>query len=155
MDLFPGSQPAVAEVSLARHSGGRKPKAFPRSDARNAPETQRNSENQETGVNDAGAHKETEPVCTGAKRGPTLCRRIARGGDDGLECAAMGSQTTALSRATTEYPTLPKYFLHAVDRYANARAQMYRVASGLQAGGAWSAISAGEMLRRVAGVSRA
>jgi long-chain acyl-CoA synthetase len=45
--------------------------------------------------------------------------------------------------------SLPNCFLNAVDRYANPRAQVYRTAQG------WEAISAGEMLRRVAGLSKA
>ena len=48
-----------------------------------------------------------------------------------------------------EYPTLTKLFLNAIDRFANPRAQMYRTASG------WQSISAQEMLRRIAGVSKA
>jgi len=49
----------------------------------------------------------------------------------------------------TEYPSIPKCFLDAVDRFANPRAQMYRAAGG------WQSISAAEMLRRVAGIARA
>jgi long-chain acyl-CoA synthetase len=45
--------------------------------------------------------------------------------------------------------SLPNCFLNAVDRFANPRAQVYRTAKG------WEAISAGEMLRRVAGLSKA
>lgn len=45
--------------------------------------------------------------------------------------------------------SLPNCFLNAVDRYANPRAQVYRTAKG------WEAISAGEMLRRAAGLSKA
>lgn len=84
----------------------------------------------------------------------------------------MGSQSTKLRRrANQEYPTLPRCFLDAVDRYANPGAQMYRAASGSQAvtaqgnrddvgrgddvGGVWESISANEMLRRVAGLSKA
>jgi long-chain acyl-CoA synthetase len=48
-----------------------------------------------------------------------------------------------------EYPALTKCFLDAVDRYGNPRAQMYRTRSG------WESISATEMLRRVAGLSKA
>jgi long-chain acyl-CoA synthetase len=48
-----------------------------------------------------------------------------------------------------EYPSLTKCFLDAVEYYANPRAQMYRSAQG------WEAISAREMLRRVAGLSKA
>src|SRR5579863_4966748 len=47
------------------------------------------------------------------------------------------------------YPTLTKCFLDAVDTYANPRAQMYRTGSG------WQSITAQEMLRRVALLSRA
>ncbi len=50
---------------------------------------------------------------------------------------------------TAEYSPLPRLFLEAVDRFANPRAQMYRTAAG------WQAISAGEMLRRVAGLAKA
>ncbi len=49
----------------------------------------------------------------------------------------------------TENPPLPKLFLDAVDRFKNPRAQMYRAADG------WEAISANEMLRRVAALSNA
>ncbi len=48
-----------------------------------------------------------------------------------------------------DYPSLNKLFLDAVDRYANPKAQMYKTASG------WESISASEMLRRVAGLSKA
>ena len=48
-----------------------------------------------------------------------------------------------------DYPALNKLFLDAVDRYANPKAQMYKTANG------WESISAGEMLRRVAGLSKA
>src|ERR1035441_3327649 len=84
----------------------------------------------------------------------------------------MGSQSTKLRRRANQgYPTLPRCFLDAVDRYANPGAQMYRAASGSQAvtaqgnrddvgrgddvGGVWESISANEMLRRVAGLSKA
>ena len=50
---------------------------------------------------------------------------------------------------TAEYTPLPRLFLDAVERFANPRAQMYRTAAG------WRAISAGEMLRRVAGLAKA
>ncbi len=46
------------------------------------------------------------------------------------------------------YPSLTKCFLNAVDRYANPHAQMFRTAKG------WQSISAAEMLRRVAGISK-
>jgi long-chain acyl-CoA synthetase len=48
-----------------------------------------------------------------------------------------------------EYPALTKHFLDALDRFANPRAQMYRTEAG------WQSISAGEMLRRVAGLAKA
>jgi len=48
-----------------------------------------------------------------------------------------------------DYPPLTKSFLDAVDRFASPRAQMYRTADG------WQAITAREMLRRVAGLSKA
>ncbi len=48
-----------------------------------------------------------------------------------------------------DYPALNKLFLDAVDRYANPKAQIYKTANG------WESISAGEMLRRVAGLSKA
>jgi long-chain acyl-CoA synthetase len=47
------------------------------------------------------------------------------------------------------YPVLTKSFLDAVDHYRNPRAQIYRSASG------WESVSATEMLRRVAGLSKA
>jgi long-chain acyl-CoA synthetase len=50
---------------------------------------------------------------------------------------------------TAGYPTLTKLFLDAMDQHPNPRAQMYRTAEG------WKAHSSGEMLRRVAGLSRA
>jgi len=49
-----------------------------------------------------------------------------------------------------DYPSLTKCFLDAVDRFANPRAQLYRTPSGV-----WEPISAREMLRRVAGLSKA
>jgi long-chain acyl-CoA synthetase len=48
-----------------------------------------------------------------------------------------------------EYPALTKCYLDAVDEYASLRAQMFRGANG------WESISAKEMLRRVAGLSKA
>ncbi len=54
----------------------------------------------------------------------------------------------------TEYPSLTKCFLDAVDRYANPRAQISRAPDGSGAHG-WRAISAQEMLRRVAGLAKA
>jgi long-chain acyl-CoA synthetase len=47
------------------------------------------------------------------------------------------------------YPTLTKMFLDAMDQHPNPRAQMYRAAEG------WKAHSSAEMLRRVAGLSKA
>ncbi len=47
----------------------------------------------------------------------------------------------------TENTPLPKLFIDAVDRFKNSRAQLYRAADG------WEAISANEMLRRVAALS--
>jgi long-chain acyl-CoA synthetase len=58
----------------------------------------------------------------------------------------------------SEYPSITKCFLDAVDAYANPRAQMYRIPPGAQQSsqaGTWEAISAKEMLRRVAGLARA
>jgi len=49
----------------------------------------------------------------------------------------------------TDYPSLTKCYLDAVDRFANPQAQMYRTPNG------WKSISAAEMLRRVAGLSKA
>lgn len=49
----------------------------------------------------------------------------------------------------TEYPPLTKSFLDAVDKFANPRAQMFRTPTG------WQSIPAREMLRRVAGLSKA
>ncbi len=51
--------------------------------------------------------------------------------------------------ATDKYPSVPKCFLDAVDRYANPRAQMHRGPKG------WQSISAKEMLRRIAGLAKA
>jgi long-chain acyl-CoA synthetase len=48
-----------------------------------------------------------------------------------------------------EYPSLTRRLLEAVDRYHCARAQMHRF------DGRWEATPAGEMLRRIAGLSRA
>jgi long-chain acyl-CoA synthetase len=53
-----------------------------------------------------------------------------------------------------KYPSLTKCFLEAVDSFANPRAQMYR-APGETGATAWRPISAREMLRRVAGLSKA
>jgi long-chain acyl-CoA synthetase len=50
---------------------------------------------------------------------------------------------------STEYPTLTKCFLEAIDQRANPRAQMYRAAQG------WEGYSSAEMLRRVAGLAQA
>ena len=49
---------------------------------------------------------------------------------------------------TAAYPALTRCFLDSVDGFANPRAQIYRTANG------WKSISAEEMLRRVAGLSR-
>jgi long-chain acyl-CoA synthetase len=49
----------------------------------------------------------------------------------------------------SDYPALTKFFLDAIDRFANPRAQMYRAPAG------WQSISAQEMLRRVSGLSKA
>jgi long-chain acyl-CoA synthetase len=49
----------------------------------------------------------------------------------------------------SEYPALTNFFLDAIDRFANPRAQMYRTPVG------WQSIPAQEMLRRVAGLSKA
>jgi long-chain acyl-CoA synthetase len=54
----------------------------------------------------------------------------------------------------SDYPAITKCFLDAVDMFANPRAQMYRTQHGTAAA-VWESISAKEMLRRVAGVSRA
>jgi long-chain acyl-CoA synthetase len=48
-----------------------------------------------------------------------------------------------------DYPSLNKLLLEAVDRHANPKAQIYKTAGG------WQAFSAQEMLRRVAGLSKA
>ncbi|HEV2314074.1 MAG TPA: long-chain fatty acid--CoA ligase [Candidatus Acidoferrales bacterium] len=48
-----------------------------------------------------------------------------------------------------KYPALTKCFLDAVDQHPNPRAQMYRAAKG------WQAHSSAEMLRRIAGLSKA
>ncbi|MGH9776005.1 MAG: AMP-dependent synthetase/ligase [Candidatus Acidiferrales bacterium] len=47
------------------------------------------------------------------------------------------------------YPSLTQSFLDAVDKFQNPRAQVFK------SGANWEAISAGEMLRRVAGLSNA
>jgi long-chain acyl-CoA synthetase len=47
------------------------------------------------------------------------------------------------------YPSLSSLLLEAVDQHANPKAQMYKSANG------WESISAAEMLRRVAGLSKA
>ncbi len=49
----------------------------------------------------------------------------------------------------TEYHSVPRCFLDAVDRYVNPRAQMHHGPSG------WQAVSAKEMLRRIAGLAKA
>ena len=48
-----------------------------------------------------------------------------------------------------DYPPLTKSFLDAVDRFASPRAQIHHTADG------WKSIAAQEMLRRVAGLSKA
>ena len=48
-----------------------------------------------------------------------------------------------------EYPTLNKLLLDAVDKTPNPKAQMFRTANG------WQSISSQEMLRRIAGLSKA
>lgn len=48
-----------------------------------------------------------------------------------------------------EYPSVPKCFLDAVDRYGNPRAQMHRGPKG------WQSVSATGMLRRIAGLAKA
>src|SRR5580692_7430155 len=48
-----------------------------------------------------------------------------------------------------EYPSLNTLLLTAVDQHSNSKAQMYRAADG------WKSISSQEMLRRVAGLSKA
>jgi long-chain acyl-CoA synthetase len=53
-----------------------------------------------------------------------------------------------------EYPAIPICFLDGVDNFANPRAQMYRTVDASQVA-TWQFISAKEMLRRVAGLSRA
>lgn len=50
---------------------------------------------------------------------------------------------------STDYPTLTKCFLEAIDTHPNPRAQIYRAAQG------WQAYSSAEMLRRVAGLAQA
>jgi long-chain acyl-CoA synthetase len=77
----------------------------------------------------------------------------ARGAAKGLHCAARG-QWARVAPMTSEYPSITKCFLDAVDLYANPRAQTYRTQDG-SAVALWESISAKEMLRRVAGLSRA
>lgn len=48
-----------------------------------------------------------------------------------------------------EYPSLPQCLLEAVERYVNPRQQLFRTAAG------WQVISAREMLRRIAALSKA
>ena len=50
---------------------------------------------------------------------------------------------------SAKYPALTKSFLDAVDQHPNPRAQMYRAEEG------WQAYSSAEMLRRIAGLSKA
>jgi long-chain acyl-CoA synthetase len=47
------------------------------------------------------------------------------------------------------YETIPRRFLNTIDRFNNPRAQIFRAANG------WQPIAASEVLRRVAGLSRA
>jgi long-chain acyl-CoA synthetase len=47
------------------------------------------------------------------------------------------------------YETIPRRFLNTIERFNNQRAQIFRAANG------WQPIAAAEMLRRVAGLSRA
>lgn len=54
-----------------------------------------------------------------------------------------------VKQITMDYPPLTKSFVEAVDRFASPRAQMHRTAEG------WRSITAQEMLRRVAGLSKA
>ncbi len=49
----------------------------------------------------------------------------------------------------SQYPSVPKLFLDAVERHANPRAQMHRGAKG------WQSVSSKEMLRRVAALAKA
>jgi long-chain acyl-CoA synthetase len=55
---------------------------------------------------------------------------------------------------TSAYPSIANCFLGAVDKHANPRAQMYRRQHGSEAA-VWETISARELLRRVAGLSKA
>ena len=55
--------------------------------------------------------------------------------------------------AGAKYPPLTKCFLDAVDKFANPRAQIYRV-PGESGASAWHSIPAREVLRRVAGLSK-
>lgn len=54
----------------------------------------------------------------------------------------------------TEYPAITKCFLDAVDNFANPRAQMWRKLRGTEPP-VWESMPASEMLRRVAGLSKA
>ncbi len=54
-----------------------------------------------------------------------------------------------MPQPAVQRPSLSQCFLDAIDRYANPRAQVFRGAKG------WEAIPAAEMLRRVAGLSKA
>jgi long-chain acyl-CoA synthetase len=54
----------------------------------------------------------------------------------------------------TEYPSITKCFLDAVDNFANPRAQMWRKARGAERA-VWESMPAGETLRRVAGLAKA
>ncbi|MGH9708181.1 MAG: AMP-binding protein, partial [Candidatus Acidiferrales bacterium] len=61
----------------------------------------------------------------------------------------MAREYARVAQSAMKYPALTKCFLDAVDRHANPRAQMHRGGAG------WESVSAAEMLRRVAGISRA
>jgi long-chain acyl-CoA synthetase len=54
----------------------------------------------------------------------------------------------------TDYPSVTKCFLDAVDNFANPQAQMWRKARGAEPP-VWESIPASETLRRVAGLSKA
>jgi len=63
-------------------------------------------------------------------------------------------QDSTAKPPATQYPSLTKCFLDAVDRHANPCAQISRAPDGSEPRG-WKAISAREMLRRVAGLAKA
>jgi long-chain acyl-CoA synthetase len=66
---------------------------------------------------------------------------------EGKNGATVAHDREALTMSN-EYPPLVECFLDAVDKYANPRAQIYRTAHG------WESVSAGDMLRRVASLSK-